>query len=166
MEYVGSYIWKLRQRVGDITLLTSTVDILAVDLENKICLIQAKGRDYWSLPGGHVELGDSFASAAAKELAEEAGLIAKKSDLIPFATIAGPKRIFEYPDGKTQPLTMVFLTKKWQEDNSQIDGEVVESQWIEIDQALGMGINDATRKIILSYQKYQQTNEFQMIEEF
>lgn len=45
--------------------------------DGKFLLLQRKGShgsDTWSLPGGHLEFGESFADAAARELLEETGL--------------------------------------------------------------------------------------------
>jgi len=64
MGYVGSYVWQLRQKVGDKKLLTTTVDVLPVDEAGHVKLIYAKGFDRWSTVGGHVEEGDSYTSAA------------------------------------------------------------------------------------------------------
>jgi 8-oxo-dGTP diphosphatase len=46
----------------------------------KFLLMQRKGSlesDTWSLPGGHLEFGESFAEAATRELQEETGLVAE-----------------------------------------------------------------------------------------
>lgn len=46
----------------------------------KFLLMQRRGShgsDTWSLPGGHLEFGESFEQAAARELLEETGLIAE-----------------------------------------------------------------------------------------
>lgn len=60
----------------------------------------------WSCVSGHVELGDSWSSAALHELEEEAVIITTGEHLIPFAAISGPDRIFHYQDDDTQPFTL------------------------------------------------------------
>lgn len=112
MGYVGSYVWQLRQKVGDKKLLTTTVDVLPVDEAGRVKLIYAKAFDRWSTVGGHVEEGDSYASAALHELHEEAGITAHASDLELFATQSGPGRVYHYPDGDTQAFTVVFCLKQ------------------------------------------------------
>lgn len=166
MGYVGSYIWSIRQKVGGMRLITATVDILPINDEGKVKLVYAEHFDSWSIVGGHAELGDSWASAALAELREEAGIVASKDDLVPWATISGPGRIFKYQDGETQPFTVAFLVKNWQNEGDPEDEEEVSNTgWFTVDEALSMQITPWLRQVLLAYQKYQATGQFQMIEE-
>lgn len=166
MGYVGSYVWKVRQAVGDMRLLTATVDVLVVNSDGKVKLAYAEHVGGWSIVGGHVEYGDSWASAALSELREEAGIIAEKQDLVPWATISGPGRIYHYQDGTTQPFTLVFLIKNWTSEGEQEDkGEVSKTGWFTVDEALDMKITRWLRRILLAYRQYETTGQFQMIEE-
>lgn len=165
MGYKGSFIWKLRQKVGSMRLITATVDVLPIDSEGRVKLAYADHVGGWSIVGGHVELGDSWRSAALNELREEVGIAASKDNLVPWATISGSKRIFSYADGETQPMTMIFLVKNWQEESQfEDDEEISQVGWFTVKEALGMEITPWLRKILLAYQQYQRTGEFQMIE--
>lgn len=166
MGYVGSYMWQIRQRVKDMRLITSTVDIIPINSEGKVKLVYAPHVGGWSIIGGHVELGDSWATAALNELREEAGIIASKEDLVPWATFSGPERIFKYQDGETQPFTLTFLVKNWESEGRQEDEEEVsKTGWFTVEEALGMEITPWLRRTLLAYQRYQETGEFQMIVE-
>ncbi len=167
MGYVGSYVWQLRQKVGQKLLLTITVDVLAIDEKGQIRLVKPFGLEKYTTPGGHAEVGDSFSTAAVNELAEETGLVTKPELLTPYAAMSGKNRVFQYPDGKTQPFTMAFFTNEWVEDQSRRDDEIENIKLFNINQALeSEEVDDYTKKIIRAYNKYQQTNQFQMIEEF
>lgn len=166
MSYTGSYMWKLRQKVGDMCVLTATVDVLPVNAQGEIKLVYASHVDSWSVVGGHVECGDSWSSAAKKELEEEAGIIAQVEDLIPFGAISGPERIFHYQDGDTQPFTMCFLVKKWEYEGKQTDTEEVpKNGWFSLEKALKMPITPWARNVLLGYQRYLKDGSFQMIED-
>ena len=42
----------------------------------------AKHAPYWSIPGGHLEAGESFAECAIREVAEETGLVISNPQVI------------------------------------------------------------------------------------
>ncbi len=46
--------------------------VAAVDPQGRVLLTQRAGRDYWVLPGGHVDPGEPLPAAARREAAEEA----------------------------------------------------------------------------------------------
>lgn len=46
--------------------------VAAVDPRGRVLLTQRAGRDYWVLPGGHVNLGERLLAAAGREAGEEA----------------------------------------------------------------------------------------------
>lgn len=166
MSYIGSYMWKLRQKVGNMRIITATVDVLPVNSKGEIKLIYSSVFNLWSCVGGHVEYGDSWSSAACNELKEEAGIIAKEEDLIPFATISGPERIFHYQDGDTQPFTLCFILKEWSYEGQQTDTEEVpKNGWFSLNEALKMPITPWFKNILLGYQRYLKENKFQIIED-
>jgi ADP-ribose pyrophosphatase YjhB (NUDIX family) len=168
MGYVGSYIWKLRQKIGSDLIVAPTVDVVPVNNKGQIKLaISAQfGANTWSVIGGHVESGDSWQTAALNELKEEAGIAAQPENLIPWATISGPRRIFHYADGDTQPFTLIFLVKDWDSEGAATDNEeILENGWFDIDEALKLNLTTWCRQIIEAYKRYAQTGEFQMIEQ-
>lgn len=159
-------MWELRQKVGDMRVITATVDVLPVNSRGEIKLVYSSVFDRWSVVGGHVEHGDSWSSAAIKELGEEAGIVAREEDLIPFGALSGPERIFHYHDGDTQPFTLCFLIRKWESEGEQTDTEEVpENGWFSLGEALAMPITPWARNVLLGHQKYLEEEKFQMVED-
>jgi 8-oxo-dGTP diphosphatase len=69
---------------------TPTVDII-IDVEGRIVLIKRKNPPYgWALPGGFVDYGESYETAAVREAEEETGLAV--TDLAQFHTYSRPDR--------------------------------------------------------------------------
>jgi len=67
-----------------------TVDII-IEVEDKIVLIERKNPPFgWALPGGFVDYGESFETAALREAEEETGL--KVTQLRQFHTYSDPSR--------------------------------------------------------------------------
>jgi ADP-ribose pyrophosphatase YjhB (NUDIX family) len=60
---------------------TLGVRILAIDDQDRVCLVRHTYLPGWHLPGGGVERGEHALDAAIKEAREEAGLIIRPEDL-------------------------------------------------------------------------------------
>lgn len=69
---------------------TPTVDII-IDIDGRIVLIKRKNPPYgWALPGGFVDYGESYETAALREAKEETGL--DVMDLVQMHTYSNPNR--------------------------------------------------------------------------
>ena len=163
MGYVGSSVWKVRQKIGHDELITATVDVVAVR-DGKVCLVFSRVFNRWTLPGGHVEMEDSWQSAIKTEMLEEAGLSAEEKDLLPFATISGPGYKYNFPNGdKTSPFTLVFVCEKFNEKQSLDTDEIADKKWVGLSDLDGMQLTNNAAAILEAYKKYLDTGMFQQI---
>ena len=55
MPYVGSYIWKIRQKIGHDPLIMPSADAIAVREDGKLMLVFNKDFNGWFFPGGYDE---------------------------------------------------------------------------------------------------------------
>lgn len=79
-----------------------TVDII-IEIGESIVLIKRKNPPHgWALPGGFVDYGESYETAAAREAEEETGIIVK--DLRQFRTYSDPDR-----DPRQHTASTVFI---------------------------------------------------------
>lgn len=164
MSYKDSFIYSLRQKTGDMRLITATVNVVPINDEGKIQIVYANQFDCWTGIGGHVELGDSWQSAALNELREEGGIVANIEDLELFVTISGPGRIYQYPDGSTQPFTIGFLCRKWQEELSPSDKEEIrQTAWVSIAEAREKVSGHGMQKLLDAVEAYLSTGKVQTI---
>ncbi|MFF0588463.1 NUDIX domain-containing protein [Streptomyces sp. NPDC003781] len=72
-----------------------TADTVVTTTDGRVLLIERgwdphKGK--WALPGGHVDPGETSRAAAARELAEEAGLYATEAELDQVGVYDAPDR--------------------------------------------------------------------------
>lgn len=124
MSFEGSYLWRLRQKVGHDLVLTPGAAVAAQRPDGKVLFARRGDDDTWCLPGGAAEEGGSFARTAVDELREEAGLEIEASDLIPAACFSDAERhTLHYPNGDVAHyFSLLFLVRRW-DGEPQPDGE-------------------------------------------
>ncbi len=115
MGFVGSYLWRLRQRVGSELVLMPGAMVVVEREDGCILFTQRADTGEWCLPAGAAEVGGSFASTAIDELGAEAGVAVRAEDLIPFGCLSEPEaHTIVYPNGDvTHCFAMCFLVRRW-----------------------------------------------------
>ncbi len=118
-------------------LIYRDVDLLA-DLENrivsgvhgycfyndKLIVVYAENKGYWTLPGGGVEKGESVPEAVAREVKEETNMKVLSQHLI------GYQDIFEPTSVKTQTRS-VCIVEPYGDFISDPDGDITEIKFID-----------------------------------
>ena len=103
----------------------------------------ADGSTVLALPKGHVDPGETPVQAAAREVREEAGVLAE-----PVAEL-GETRYWYRRDGRTIGKTVAFFLFEYREgDVADHDDEVEEARWIPLDQAERELSHAAEREIV------------------
>ncbi|HXF31936.1 MAG TPA: NUDIX domain-containing protein [Solirubrobacterales bacterium] len=124
MSFEGSYLWRLRQKVGHDLVLVPGAAVAAQRPDGQV-LFALRGDDRtWCLPGGAAEEGGSFARTAIDELREETGLRVEPADLIPAACFSDAERhTLHYPSGDVAHyFSLLFLARRWEGEPTP-DGE-------------------------------------------
>jgi len=133
--YPNSYLWRLRQAVGnDLVLMPGAM--VALQREDGCVLLTKRADDgTWCLPAGAAEPSGSFARTAIDELAEETGVEVAEHDLIPFGCLseAGAHTI-HYPNGDvTHCFALLFLARAWKGDPRPDQAEATEARFVDLD---------------------------------
>lgn len=162
MGYKGSYVWSVRQKAGKMRIVTATVDVVVRNAEGKILLVKVKSDGKWATVGGHVELGDTWAGAAIKELLEEGGIVAKPQDLVPYGVGSGG--VFSYPDGSTQAMSLLFACDKYEKVELTDEEEIAEAEWFTLEEVKQLDLRGWAREIITAYEKWLVDGKFRQIE--
>ena len=93
--------------------------IAILDENNRLLLQKRTDGDWWCLPGGGVDPGDTFTSTAIREAWEETGLTVEIVRLL--GAYTDPEICSVYPDGnRVQIASLAFLCRI-------IGGEMIES---------------------------------------
>jgi len=118
MTYVGSYLWRLRQAIGNELVLMPGAMVFVQREDGHVLLTQRADDGSWCAPAGAAEEGGNFSQTAVDELAQETGLVVAKADFIPFASLSEAElHTIRYPNGDvTHCFAMLFLARKWTGD--------------------------------------------------
>ncbi|MEV6241075.1 NUDIX domain-containing protein [Lentzea sp. NPDC051838] len=80
---------------------------VAVHTGEGLLLIERADDGYWAMPGGIVDVGETFAQAAVREAGEETGLDVEITGLV--GLYSDPQHVTAYDDGTVnQECSMVF----------------------------------------------------------
>ncbi|AYC30269.1 NUDIX hydrolase [Paenisporosarcina cavernae] len=103
------YIRQIRKKIGSDMLLTVGCGVI-LEKGNSILLQHRKDEDSWCIPGGLMEIGETFEEAAKREVFEETGLIVENLEL--FGIYSGENGFATYPNGdKVYGIQIIFQSK-------------------------------------------------------
>lgn len=94
---MANYIGWLRSRIGSRKTILAYATALIRDADGRLLFQRRTDFDWWGLPGGIVELGETFRNCAVREAAEETGLYVEPHRLI--GVYASPQWDCTYPNG-------------------------------------------------------------------
>lgn len=142
------YYKYLRQYVGhQPIILPGSVVILLNDKEE--LLLQQRPNGTWGLPGGLMDLGESFEEVARREVFEETGLVVKKLNLL--NVYSGSQYYLKVPNGdELYAATAVYYSSDY-EGHMQIDhDETIDLKYFSFEN-LPKNINEKDKGFIKDY---------------
>jgi nucleoside triphosphatase len=103
----------------------------------------------WALPGGGVEPGERIEEALRREVREELGIELSQVSPLLFKDAVLEKT---YPDGRREPLHMVFLVYRCTPGSLEIvlNPEFSEYRWATREALAGLELNALTRETLTS----------------
>jgi ADP-ribose pyrophosphatase YjhB (NUDIX family) len=128
------------------SLVPSTTAAIRDDA-GRLLLIHKIDNDFWALPGGGMEIGESIADAAVREVAEETGLEVELTGLVGIYT--DPGHVMAYDDGEVrQEFSVCFHARVLSGEPREDGSETKEVRWIEPDDVAGLSIHPSMRRRI------------------
>jgi nucleoside triphosphatase len=128
----------------------ATVGALIVNGKGEILLVRSyKWGSRYTVPGGHIELGEASEKAVRREVREEVGL-----EVEPIRLLLVQEAI--YPEGYIKHEHFIFLDYLCRTSSSDVklDGkEIQEYLWTNPDDALQLDLESYTRNLVEAYMR-------------
>ena len=80
--------------------IVPAVSAIVPDHQGRILLIRRTDNNYWSIPGGGMEPGESVREAAVREVKEETGMDCEITGLV--GIYSNPRHVAAYDDGEVR----------------------------------------------------------------
>jgi ADP-ribose pyrophosphatase YjhB (NUDIX family) len=162
MGFEGSYLWRLRQRVGsEVVLMPGAMTVLRRG-DGTVLLTRRVDDGTWCLPGGGAEEGSGFPETAATEVREEVGVEVDLADLKGFGCLSrADLHTIEYGNGDvTHCFAVLFLAERWRGEPRPDGEETSELDFFALD-ALPEPLHDPTATALGMLRSYLESGEFQ-----
>jgi len=126
----------------------ATVGALVANSEGEVLIVRSnKWGNKYTVPGGHIELGERAEDAIKREVKEETGLEIHSVKLLLVQQAIYPADYYKHEH-------FVFMDYLCRSLNSEVklDGrELQQYVWIKPDEALKLDLEDYTRNFVLKY---------------
>ncbi len=126
----------------------ATVGALVVNEKDDVLIVRSnKWNNKYTVPGGHIELGERAEDAIKREVKEETGL-----DVEPIKLLLVQQAI--YPKDYHKREHYVFMDYLCKTRSSQVkldDRELQEYVWVEPEEALKLDMEPYTRNFVVKY---------------
>jgi 8-oxo-dGTP pyrophosphatase MutT (NUDIX family) len=163
LSFVGSYLWRLRQKVGSELVLMPGAMVALQRQDGQVLLTRRRDTGAWCLPAGAAEVGGSFAETAVTELAEETGVEVALADLIPFGCLSEAElHTIRYPNGDlTHCFAICFLAREWSGDPRADSDETTDIQFTDLDR-LPKPLDPPAQRALALLESFLGNGEFQV----
>lgn len=126
-----------------------TVGALIVGKEGRILLVKSyKWGGKYSVPGGHIELGETMERAVIREVHEETGLEVQVVKLLLVQEAIFPD---EFHDRDNHFIFFDYLCRALTDKPSLDEEEIQEYLWVDPRKAIEMELESFTRRLVLRF---------------
>ncbi|MCH4886277.1 NUDIX domain-containing protein [Acidaminobacter sp. JC074] len=129
MDYIGN----LRKYIGTQPIIMCGANVIIENEHGLILLHHRTDRDWWGLPGGAMELGESLEETAKREVFEEVNLNCNMLKL--FNVYSGQELYYKYPDGnEVYNVTTTYISDDYSGEITVEKTEGRDARFFDIDE--------------------------------
>ncbi|WBB76002.1 NUDIX domain-containing protein [Micromonospora sp. WMMD1128] len=145
---MSSHLARLRTILGHELIQLPSVSVLVVDDHARLLLVRHAGSsDGWAVPGGAVDVGESPAQAAIREIREETGIQIGTPRLLD--VLGGADYEVTYPNGdRVAYVTAVYRAGHTDGTPTPDHDEISELGWFTPTQLPGVDLNRFARALL------------------
>ena len=129
--------------------LVPAASAIVVDDQGRILLHRRRDNDKWALPGGAMELGESVAECAVREVKEETGLDVEAVSIV--GIYSDPKHVFAYDDGEVRQEFSICLLTRMVGGSLAASEESHEVAWFDSEELDALPMVDSIRLRVTDY---------------
>lgn len=125
------------------------VSVVVPDSHGRILLIRRVDNNYWSIPGGGLEPGESVRQAASREVMEETGISCEVTGLV--GIYSNPHHVAAYDDGEVRQEFSICLTARMVNGSPRTSSESSEVRFVPVADIVNYDIHPSIRMRIGHY---------------
>ena len=148
-EFVGRVDYYDDPNAPAANSLVPAASAIVIDDEGRILLHRRSDNDMWALPGGVMELGESLADCAVREVREETGLEVEVVGVV--GIYSDPKHVFAYDDGEVRQEFSICFECRLLNGELAISDESKEVRFVERTAIAELPMVDNIRRRVTDY---------------
>jgi ADP-ribose pyrophosphatase YjhB (NUDIX family) len=113
------------------------------DDEGRILMIRRTDNDLYSIPGGQLELGETLAQAAVREVREETGIECEATGII--GLYSNPEHVISYDDGEVRQEFSICFRANFNGGTTRTSEESREVSWVYANQVENLNVHPTIR---------------------
>ncbi|MEU6829921.1 NUDIX domain-containing protein [Nocardia beijingensis] len=126
--------------------LKVAVSAFVQDADGRILMIHRTDNDKYSIPGGGMEVGETVADAAVREVAEETGILVRPTALL--GVFSNPRHVVAYDDGEVRQEFSICFKAEPVGGNLRTSSESKDVRWVAPDELSNLEIHPSIRQRI------------------
>lgn len=98
------------------------------DSQGRVLMIRRMDNDYYAIPGGQLELGETLSQAVVREVREETGIVCEVTGLV--GIYSNPDHVIAYGDGEVRQEFSICFRAKPLDGELRTSNESKEVRWV------------------------------------